>query len=227
MTISVDATSTSSGSGGTTSFSWSHTVSGSGRVLIVALSYVENTTNVPSLSSATYNSVALDVIYHDIPTTSNDGGVLLLGMKDPPTGSNTISITVSQSIRGRGGAISFNAAEGWRTYTRGSGSGTLPSVTPESLSGDYVVDVVSTNGNIDTTLTKGASQTLIFSSNVTGTVVPTNGDHSMHGMSYRTSTGGVTNSWTLGTSAGWQDLGVAVSPLGVGGGAMISPMGIF
>jgi len=140
------------------SIDWSHTCTGSNRLLFVGVGVVGDTGKV---SGITYNSVALTKIWEKVQGgTKNSSGWLLVA---PATGSNTVEVTFASSTStwagGQGAcAVSFNGALQSTTQntpvTAGNYSGTA-TVTASTATGEIVVDCVKTGSSV----TIGADQT--------------------------------------------------------------------
>lgn len=91
MSIALDATSSISAPGGSSS-SFSHTCSGSNRILIVGVS-IAQTGNTVSVTGITYNGVALTKIDREATLTSR--ATELWYLIAPATGAHSISVTLS------------------------------------------------------------------------------------------------------------------------------------
>ena len=104
MAVAVDASTSGGILNNTSSFSWSHTCSGSNRVLVVMIALYSTSVTI---SSITYNSNAL-TLYNTLSTTNVKLHIYYLIA--PSTGTNTLSISLSGSTYGFAGAISFTGA---------------------------------------------------------------------------------------------------------------------
>ena len=159
MAVAFDATS-NSGYQTAASYNWSHTCSGSNRILIVGVSMLSVVGS--SVSSITYNGVALTKIRSD---ASVSGAVRteLWRLVNPATGANTVAVTLSAALDSISGAQSFTGVNqtspievnaGASATNVGAADATVDLTTIND--GEMVVDVVATN---DTAITIGASQT--------------------------------------------------------------------
>ncbi len=154
MAIAKDATS-SAHAQGASSLSWSHTCTGSDRLLMVH----SGTNGTPvSTSGVTYNSVALTSRWSDSRSWTAASGWSLVA---PATGANTVAITLSAAEDTEfGQAISYTGVDqttphGTSQIANGVTSGvTVPTVS--SATGEIVVGFVMSS---DTSLTSGAGQT--------------------------------------------------------------------
>lgn len=91
MTISFDACTTAKQNAGV-NLSFAHIVSGTNRLLLVALSYRAHNNPAATASAVTYGGVALTKIRRDANTDENTELWYLI---DPPIGSNMVVITWS------------------------------------------------------------------------------------------------------------------------------------
>ena len=129
MTLTLDAVGPgSSGQAATlaanAAATWSHTCTGSQRILFVGVAV---SANLASLASVTYNGVAMTRI---ITRQSNDqtaGGVHLYGLINPASGTHTVSVTPSTTVGTdyEAGSVSYTGADqttGWKNATSNAGS---------------------------------------------------------------------------------------------------------
>lgn len=202
MALAVDAVSSTGGSG--SSFSWSHTCSGSNRVLLLGIGWYDTADTV---SSITYNSVAMTLVPSSTATNGQYTAALYY-LTDPTTGSNTISVTFTGSVFDFGGvALSVTGADQSTplgTANTASGTSTTPSVTITSASGELVLDtlIIAHSG----TLTVGGSQTQRWNA-ITG------GGFIKGGASTEDGAASVTMSWSNSTSQDWAITGVPIKPV--------------
>ena len=100
--LAID-TASSAGCGACTSLSWSHTVSGTNRLLVVGPSGYDTS---DSVTGVTYNSVSMTVI----PSSSTSNGnhtVSQYSLIAPSTGANTILVSATGQMSDLGaGAVS-------------------------------------------------------------------------------------------------------------------------
>lgn len=89
MAIAFDAASTSSGDTSSSSFSWSHTTSGSDRCLVVIVA-ISSTAGDPS---ATYNGVSMTRQFK----ISNGTQFCLFYLANPASGTNTVAVNMGFS----------------------------------------------------------------------------------------------------------------------------------
>ena len=150
-----DAASSLDGAGAS-SFSWSHTCTGSNRWLQVAVGG-QNGTSITT-TSVTYNSVALTELW-DIYFNSYIFGSMS-HLANPASGANTIAVTLSG-----GGNVTAGLASSYTdvhqttpvdTAATATGTQSDPTVNVSSASGDLVVDAVSIT---DSAINVGAGQT--------------------------------------------------------------------
>lgn len=203
MAIAVDAVSSASGSG-TGPFTWSHTCTGSDRLLLVFITIYHISSTV---SGVTYNGVAATAVPSGSATNGNYA-VYSYYLIAPATSSNTVSVSVSGGVYDVGvAAISLTGvhqSSPLGTAVTATGSSTTPSVNVSSAADEIVVDglVIVHNG----TLSVGAGQTSRWNA-ATG-----NGFIKQAG-STEGGTGTTTMSWTNSTSQDWATVGIPVKPV--------------
>lgn len=149
--VGPDATGTTSA--GSTTLSWSHTCSGSNRLLIVTVAMGLVGDGGTTLS-ATYNGVAMTSVGVVHANNGTDGYVQMFRLIAPVTGTNTVQITAAGNTPHDlvGGSVSFNNVN--QTSPLGTpatafGSGTTPTVNVAgTTSGNLVVDAVCNGSSI-------------------------------------------------------------------------------
>lgn len=214
MALAVDNVS-SFASNGAGPFTWSHTCSGSDRLLRVTTSHFDSS---DTISSITYNGVALTAV----PGGSTNNGqyyVTAYYLIAPDTGTHDIVVTVSGSVFDFGaGAISYTDAHQTTplgTAVTATGTSTTPSVTVSSAADELVDDgLVIIHGG---TLSVGAGQTQRW-----------NAIASSGFIKYAGSTEGgaasTTMSWSNSSSQTWAIVAVPIKPVGGGGSSSIIPI---
>lgn len=140
MAITFDAS--SSGSFGSSPDTWTHTCSGSDRILFVAV-FSQGT-----ISGATYNGVTMTSLGTYGYTSPTGNGELFM-LVNPATGANTVSVSSSGNLIGV--AASYNGAK-------------------QTGQPDATINTQTTGGSTGTTLTSTVSITAPGSWLVTGTV---------------------------------------------------------
>lgn len=94
MAIAFDTYTSSGGSGSTSSFSFSHTCSGSDRILFVTYSAADTGNANPS-TTVTYNGVSMTSLVNYRPGgASNPVRIRVFYLLNPASGSNTVSVTL-------------------------------------------------------------------------------------------------------------------------------------
>lgn len=210
--IQFDAASNSGYQTAQSTYSWSHTCTGSNRYLTVGISMLS--VGGASVSSITYNSVALSLIKAQ---ASAVGAIRseLWGLVAPTTGSNTIVVTLSASLDSAAGAVSYTGVEQTTPY-EAANSATATNVGAADATvnvttvadNDWTFDNVATD---DTAITVGAGQT--SRSNVTGTL----GSGAMSSEGPKTPAGSVTMSWTnVDALKTWSTVAAALRPVAAG-----------
>lgn len=103
--ILPDAASNSGYQAAASTYTWSHTCTGSNRYLGVDISILSVGGTVTSI---TYNGVAMSAVPNaSISTVSSLGRIECWGLANPASGTNTISVTLSGSIASIGTAVSY------------------------------------------------------------------------------------------------------------------------
>lgn len=107
MAITQDSDTAYASYGNVASFSFSHTCSGSDRLLMLSIN--NNYTGLSPTISATYNGVAMTFIVHSV-TGSAARATDIFGLLAPATGTNTVAVTVGAqgSTEHYAGSTSFN-----------------------------------------------------------------------------------------------------------------------
>jgi hypothetical protein len=194
--------------GSATSNTFSHTCSGSDRILYVFL----NTRFSDLSTGVTYGGVAMTKLgFVNDPNSLTSA--TLYRLVDPASGANNVVASFSSARTGLSTAISFTGGDHTTpegTPVTGSGgpsAGTHPSVTVSSAAGEIVVDGVSLLDDDGTsTLTVGAGQTERANQEDTP---PT---QCRAAVSTEPGAGSVTMSWTADTTDAWSQIAVAVKP---------------
>lgn len=152
MAVTFDAVGPSSAgtSINSTTLSWSHTCSGTERLLTVGVAVSGGITT--NSITATYNSVSMTSAGRVFSNNQNDGWVELFYLVAPATGSNTVLVTCDVTRTLIGGSVSFNGVDQSTpvdTAVTGFDDGTpAPSLTVSSATGDMVVDAVCTGTGV-------------------------------------------------------------------------------
>ena len=153
MAVTYDAvgpSSTGQGQLSTTTISWSHTCSGSNRLLTVGVGVGFGTSD--NTLAVTYNGVAMTSAGRVMSNGQNDGFVELFYLVAPATGANTVQVTCSASKDLTGGSTSFNGVDQTTPIsntTTNYGSSAAPTITIASNYGDMVVDALCNGSNIN------------------------------------------------------------------------------
>jgi hypothetical protein len=139
MTIAYDVVSGGSRSGSTTAVTWSHTCSGSDRVLVVAFAVGFN--HAPVTATVTYGGSAMTYLGRMETNGPGTGWgyVELWAMNAPPVGAATVSISMTTFSSLIGMAMSFTGATGWGTLATNYGGASVgPSGSASLSTGDMV-----------------------------------------------------------------------------------------
>lgn len=202
MAIAFDSASNNSA---TLALTFSHTCSGSDRLLLVSCHGADQSFSV------TYNGVAMTELYDGTPG-SPFKFIAVYALVAPATGANDVVITRSGSTPVIAGAVSYTGVDQTTPYDSidvVTNTGTAVSNGVSSAANDLVVDFVAANR--DAAQTVGASQTARVNAG--------NGDEFMWiGISEEAGAGTVTMSWTLDTSSAWTAAGLNLNVAAGGGG---------
>lgn len=213
MAIAYDATSNTTEQLTVSSASFSHTCTGSNTVLAVGISARDTTLGNRTVSSVTYNGVALT------KARSDDNGLSarseLWYLLNPTTGANTVVVTMGGtcagiicggvSLTGVRGASQPDASNG---FTSGAATTATCNVTTVK-DNSWVIDILRTT-NTGTGYSVGGSQTQRW--------LVTGGSQLNAGMSTqgpKTPAGSTTDSWSWTTSVSAALTSVSFSPLQV------------
>lgn len=198
MAVTFDVVTSASGAS-VSSLSFSHTPTTQANRLLYGMVTFSN--SATSVSSMTYNSVAMTVLDAKIGLNSSMGVDYLVA---PATGSNTAVFTLSGSSSFvAGNAVSYygvNQSTPVGTPVNGQAAVGAPSVTATSATGETVVDWVS---QISTALTVGSGQTQRYNA-VVGTLYRLSGSDEAGAAS-------VVMDWT-GINAEWTQIAVSTKP---------------
>lgn len=149
MAVAFDALgpgSSGAGTGNVTNISWSHTCgSGSNRLLVVGIGM--GGSNAGVTISVTYGASTLTSAGQINSNNQPDGFAQLFYLIAPSSGANTITVTNTggQQRDLTGGSLSFTGVDQTTPLANTNtnfGSGTNPTVTITSASGNMVVDAV-------------------------------------------------------------------------------------
>jgi uncharacterized repeat protein (TIGR01451 family) len=199
----------SSGTGTLLPFSFSHTVgAGNQRLLVVAVA-IRNGVNLAS--GVTYGGTALT----SLRTTHNSDNLVhvqVYYLKNPPSGTANVTVTLLGLTNAAAGAVSFSNVDqttpfGAVASDSSTGTGTTnPSTTVASSTSSLVLDAVALEGSAGT-LTAGGGQTQRWTSTTGGAASNARGVGS-------TAPGAtsVTMSWTKTNTAKWAIVAASINP---------------
>ena len=154
MAIAFDAQSSSGTYSVATSLSWSHTCTGTNRVLIVAARGTSGASDV--ITGVTYAGVALTKVGSSYKGSS-DRWVSLWRLVGPATGANTITISASTSDILMGSSASYTGAGSVSTTTTNATAAAALTVSTSYTTQAANAWVVATVGNDQAAATAGAS----------------------------------------------------------------------
>jgi hypothetical protein len=208
--IIFDAASNSGYQSAQSTYSWSHTCTGSNGFLAVDVSLL----SIPgtTVTSITYNGVNLTRIGVQYTSTAI-GGVECWGIANPATGSHTITVTLSASIISSGEAVSYTGVDQTEpteefesTFATNGVSATDASVIVTPVADNCWIHgaIATTDGSIT------ANQT--SRNNVTGAAGSGGNEDSNAAIHPAT---GTATSWTgIGALQTWAIAGYAIRPVG-------------
>lgn len=213
MPIAFDAATaatTGNPGSGDTSLAFSHTCSGSDRVLYVFVHgrYHDNVTGV------TYAGVSMTKIasVDDSWAGGEVLGTALYRLVAPATGPNNVVVTMSAARHATASAISLTGVHQTtpdRTPVTANGSAEHPSLSVTSAADEFVLDGATLLNNDNTsTLTVGAGQT----QRTTNTAWNASGSGVRGSASTEPGASSVTMSWTADAVDYWTQIGVSVIP---------------
>lgn len=217
---------TSIGGGLTSALTWTHVVTGSNTVIYIACSVgVANTGHTASnfddefvIGAVTYNSVAASLVTSIVHSgAGHTGYVALYRLINPTTGSNTVSVSFTDTNSQASdampcGSVSLTGVDQTTpesNITSATGNSTTPSVNVTSAVNNMVLDVVGVGSAITS-----SNQTLQWKKNVNSNTAAGNGAGST-----AAGAASVTMSYAV-TSDSWAILGVNVNAVGAGGGTL-------
>jgi subtilase family protein len=210
--IVVDSSSSLAGPpDNTATLTWSHTVgSGSDRLLLVGVSLRDGNTSV---AGVTYGGIALSRIGYQ-NANGNESRTEMWELLAPPQGSAAIVVRLSAGKRIVGGAVSFfnvDQSTPHGTFISAGGSGSTAWVKAPSAIGEFVFNIVSTNGDAGS-LTPDADEAAgwnAFTGKADGGSVRGAGI-TQPGSSY------VVTSWELEAAKSWSVGTISLKPAGAG-----------
>jgi hypothetical protein len=206
--INFDAASSAvNSSTSTNTLSWSHTTSGSDRILIVGVSIRNESSE--TVSTVTYGTGNLTFVGSATNGTLSRAEIWQL--VNPATGTNTVTVTLSGNSKFVGGAATFTGVHQTTplgTFASATGNSTTPSVNVTSAEGEAVVDTLAQR-NSATTAAADSSQTERWNAVTSG---GTNATNVRGAGSTEPGAGTVTMSWTLTSSRPWAIGAVPLKP---------------
>lgn len=214
--IAFDAAASGNATG--TSLAYSHTVSGSDRVLIVGVTLYSNSTQ--TVSTVTYNGVSMTLI-PSCTAEANDLRVEQWYLVAPATGANNVVVTPTATTPAISSvAASFTGVDQSTpigTCATATGTSTGPSVNVTSAAGEVVVDTMAFWGSGSSPSgTQGASQTFRDDDFY---------DHAFgrfyNAVSTEAGAGTVTMSWTIDDNHNWAIAGTPLKEASGGGGGTV------
>lgn len=210
MAVAFDAVGPSSAgafSNTVATVSWSHTCTGSERLLVAAVA-VSNGTDTGITTTATYNGVSMTSVGLIHSNNGTAGYIQMFRLIAPATGANTVLVTASTSVSDlSAGSVSFTGVDQTTplgTPVTAASTGTPTVAVTGTTAGNMVIDAVCNGSDITS-----SNQTQRWLRNTSGNSAAGNGAQSTAAAG-----GSVTMSYAV-TSDWYGILGVEV--LAVGG----------
>lgn len=209
MAIAFDAVSTATNATDPTSLTWSHTCSGSDRILIVGTSTESDTGGhtAQTVSGITYNGVALTKIRSDYIT---DNGTELWYLVAPSTGANNIVVTMTAVVDGLYGAgLSFTGVDQSNPIDNHNGTTTTGLSISQSITtnvADAMIVNIVQDYNSAAVFTPDGDQTQRFNAATTGDFTTAGGTRLVG------AAGSYTTTWTSDINDGKEMSIVSLKP---------------
>lgn len=207
-TVTIDNITTNQGNDN--SFTHSHTVSGSNRLLVVAVELNDGEENV---AGVTYAGISMNLVSRRGYDEDESPRVEVYSLTAPPLGSHDVVVTIADgdSDRVTIGSISYNGVDQSIPIdgiSSREGYGANPSITISSEVGDLVQDAMANlaDGSVNPPIA-GGGQTERWNEEMGGS------GSSNHFSTGSTKAGGssVTMSWTLSQSRRWVNIGFNIN----------------
>jgi len=194
--VQFDAQSNSGVEVSATTKSWSHTVSGSNRLLLLGVVTELSRTVTATWTAAGQAAQALAHVTSSPQGTTGSRYAYLLYLKNPTIGTGTIQVNLSSSDNLKAGAVSLKEVHqtttfGTTVFVNTSGT-TVTTGAIASENTGMIVDVVAAASNYGAS-TPGGGQTAFWDT-IAGTGNPSGSG------SYKTGQTSTTMSWSWGTS---------------------------
>jgi len=213
MAIAFDASSSANvGSSNNTTLSWSHTCTGSTLVLVVAVGMQANV----AVSSVTYGGQNLT-----FRVSANESGntrAELWTLVNPPTGANTVTVTLPSAAFMGGVAHSYTGVDqgtpvGNTASANSSGNVNSLSLNITSATNDVVVDGVAKRNSTENITAGGSQSDAITTITTSGTA----NNNIVVGSSDQPGAASVTMSWShSGVTRSYSLTALSLNPVGVG-----------
>jgi VCBS repeat-containing protein len=207
LAVAVDSTSVGSIPPGSASDTFSHTTSGSDRLLLVGISFGQD--NGETVTSVTHNGTNLTKLGSIDNSDNASARVEIWSLVAPTTGTHNVVVNLSgvSHIGAVIGAISFTGVEQSAplgAFAGAQGNSNAPSVTVTSAANELVFGIAAYEDSNSADFTEGAGQTEqwnLFQAKANGTASTEAGAAS------------VVSSWTIPSSFKWAAAGVSVKPV--------------
>lgn len=154
MAVAFDAVGpSSSGTGSATSpLTWTHVCGATATEIVVGATIFNGSTNV--ITAVTYGGQSLTLVGFIPSDNDSAGGIALYHLTNPPTGSNTVSVSFTGGGNTNAGSISFTGSSGIGTAVTGFSNATSVSAS---------VTNTTTGGMVTAAASYGGTQLNTFS----------------------------------------------------------------
>ncbi|MDP2632263.1 MAG: hypothetical protein Q8P25_00880 [Candidatus Curtissbacteria bacterium] len=189
----------------TNSLSFNHTVTTNGANRILTVGVAAELSGGATITGVTYSSTSLSLVQG--VSFGNSRRVELWRLVNPPTGTNSVVVSLSASKGVTAGAMSFtgvNQLTPFGTVATNTSTSNAVTVDVTSAKGEMVIDAVGVESVAVSSV--GAGQTQRY--NVQQGVEATGAGSTEEGA------GTVTMSWGLAATANWGTIGVPLKPVG-------------
>ena len=130
MAVAFDAVGPAGGGGtasATSPLTWTHINGGSATCIVIGATIFTGSSNV--ITAVTYGGVSCTLAGFVVSGSGGAGGIAMYYLVNPPTGSNTVSVTFTGGNDTVAGSISFTGSGSTGTPVTGSSSGSTASIT--------------------------------------------------------------------------------------------------
>ena len=212
-TITAVGTAASANAGNVSSYSFSYNsgTTGSNRILMVGISYRNNSSQTVSTTGVTYGGVTMTQVgTSNVPSNTTSGRMYIYRLLNPPTGANSLAVTWSAALTNSAviGAVTYAGVDQTTptgTFAAGGATSGTPTIAVASGTGQLVFGVIDGRSTAAYTTTG----TSLWSA------MPVSGQTAGAAQSSTAGTSTVTLTWAgtgTASSARWTAGGVSLKP---------------